>query len=181
VVVQRWLEAELGEKRAAASAIIEREGPPEIRPSSSTSEEVPMPKPAEIIAALGDVSAIDSYATLRAEMVDLFTDLAEWMKGRNDERQAQIFRKMAATVDTIPYDMLAEFGHNYNPVLLSTVLFLHLHTDAPDYADAHDLMLSLLDRLRRIDLDDPDMQKAIEAIELIFKMGPPNPHAPSDR
>ena len=41
-----------------------------------------MPKPAEIVAALGDVSAIDSYATLRAEMVDLFTDLADWMKDR---------------------------------------------------------------------------------------------------
>ena len=39
-----------------------------------------MPKPAEIVAALGDVSAIDSYATLRAEMVDLFTD-----HGRLDE------------------------------------------------------------------------------------------------
>ena len=78
-----------------------------------------MPKPAEIVAALGDVSAIDSYATLRAEMVDLFTDLADWMKGRNDERQAQIFRKMAATVETIPYDMLAELGHNYNAVLIS--------------------------------------------------------------
>ena len=55
-----------------------------------------MPKPAEIVAALGDVSAIESYATLRAEMVDLFTNLAERMKDRNDERQAQIFRKMAA-------------------------------------------------------------------------------------
>ena len=69
-----------------------------------------MPKPAEIVAALGDVSAIDSYATLRAEMVDLFTDLVDRMKDRNDERRAQIFRKMAATVETIPYDMLAEFG-----------------------------------------------------------------------
>jgi len=82
-----------------------------------------MPKPAEIVAALGDVSAIESYATLRGEMVDLFTDLVDWMKNRHDERQAQIFRKMAATVDTIPYDMLAEFGHNYNPVLISAVLF----------------------------------------------------------
>jgi hypothetical protein len=39
-----------------------------------------MPKPAEIVAALGDVSAIDSYATLQAEMVDLFTSLADGMK-----------------------------------------------------------------------------------------------------
>ena len=37
-----------------------------------------MPKPAKIVAALGDVSAIVSYATLQAEMVDLFTDLADW-------------------------------------------------------------------------------------------------------
>ena len=94
-----------------------------------------MPKPAEIVAALGDVSAIESYATLRAEMVDLFTSLADWMKDRNDERQAQIFRKMAATVEMIPYDMLAEFGHNYNPVLISAVLIVQVfHADAPDYA-----------------------------------------------
>jgi len=139
-----------------------------------------MPKPVEIVAALGDVSAIESYATLRAEIVDLFTDLADYMKHWKHERQAQIFRKMVATVDTIPYDMLAEFGHNYNPVLLSAVLLLHVHPDAPDYADAHDLMLTLLDWLRRIDLDHPDMQKAIEVIEVILK-GPPNPHAPPDR
>jgi hypothetical protein len=144
-----------------------------------------MPKPAEIVAALGDVSAIESYATLRAEMVDLFTDFADWMKDRNDERQAQIFRKMAATVDTIPYDMLAEFGHNYNPVLISAVLLQHLDADAPDYADAHDLMLTLLDELRRIDLDHPDTQKVMEELKVIFNIfkltRPPNPHAPSDR
>ena len=142
-----------------------------------------MPKPAEIVAALGDVSAIDSYATLRAEMVDLFTDLVDWMKDRNDERRAQIFRKMAATVETIPYDMLAEFGHNYDWVLISVVLFEEIwHADAPDYADAHALMLTLLDKLRRIDLDHPDTQKVIEMIKVIFKSaGRPNPHAPSDR
>ena len=143
-----------------------------------------MPKPAEIVAALGDVSAIENYATLRAEMmVDLFTSLADWMKDRNDERQAQIFRKMAATVEVIPYDMLAEFGHNYNPVLISAVLIVQVfHADAPDYADAHDLVLTLLDELRSIDLDHPDTQNAIEELKVIFKsMGRPNPHAPSDR
>ena len=142
-----------------------------------------MPKPAEIVAALGDVSAIDSYATLRAEMVDLFTDLVDWMKDRNDERQAQIFRKMAATVETIPYDMLAEFGHNYGSVLISVVLFEQIwHPGAPDYADAHALMLTLLDKLRRIDLDHPDTQKVIEMIKVTFgSTGRPNPHAPSDR
>jgi hypothetical protein len=127
-----------------------------------------MPKPAEIVAALGDVSAIDSYATLRAEMVDLFTDLADWMKDRNDER-TQIFRKMAATVETIPYDMLAEFGHNYNPFLISAFLWQQVFdADAPDYADAHDLVHTLLDKLRRIDLDHPDTQKAIELIKVAF-------------
>jgi hypothetical protein len=141
-----------------------------------------MPKPAEIVAALGDVSAIDSYATLRAEMVDLFTSVADRMKDRNDERQAQIFRKMAATVDTIPYDMLAELGHNYNPVLISAHLLLHLHADASDYADAYDLVLTLLDELRSIDLDHPDTQKALEQLGIIFKFtGPPNPQAQSDR
>jgi hypothetical protein len=103
-----------------------------------------MPKPAEIVAALGDVSAIDSYATL-AEMVDLFTDLVDWMKDRNDERRALIFRKMAATVETIPYDVLAEFGHNYNPFLISAFLWEQVFdADAPDYADAHDLVLTLM-------------------------------------
>ena len=128
-----------------------------------------MPKPAEIVAAVGDVRAIDSYATLRAEMVDLFTTMADCMKDRNDERQAQIFRKMAATVETIPYDMLAEFGHNYGWVMISVVLFEEIwHPDAPDYDDAHALMLTLLDKLRRIDLDHPDTQKAIELIKVAF-------------
>jgi hypothetical protein len=36
-----------------------------------------MPKPTEIVAALGDVSAIESYATLQAEMVALFTTMAD--------------------------------------------------------------------------------------------------------
>jgi hypothetical protein len=95
-------------------------------------EEPPMPKPAEIVAALGDVSAIDSYTTLRAEMVDLFTDLVDWMKDRNDERRAQIFRKMAATVETIPYDMLAEFGHNYGWVMISVRRFgIPMHPITP--------------------------------------------------
>ena len=74
-----------------------------------------MPKPAEIVAALADVSAIDSDETLRAEIVDLFTMLSDRMKERNDKRSALIMQKMAATVDSIPYEVLAEFGHNYNP------------------------------------------------------------------
>jgi hypothetical protein len=78
--------------------------------------------------------------------------------------------------------MLAEFGHNYNPVLISAVVFLQvLHADVPDYADAHDLMLTLLDKLRSIDLDDPDTQKAVEEMEAMFETTRrPNPHAPSD-
>ena len=91
------------------------------------------------------------------------------MKDRNDERRAQIFRKMAATVETIPYDMLAEFGHNYNPYLISALLLQQvLHADAPDYADAHELVLALLDELRSINLDHPDTQKAVELIKVAF-------------
>ena len=52
-----------------------------------------MTKLAEIVAALGDVSAIESYAALQAQMVDLFADLADAMKDRKDERSALIFRK----------------------------------------------------------------------------------------
>ncbi|MCK1712494.1 MULTISPECIES: hypothetical protein [unclassified Bradyrhizobium] len=129
-----------------------------------------MPKAADVVAALADVSAIDSYATLQAEMVDLLTSLADRMNGWQNERPAQIMRKMAATVETVPYDMLAELGHSYNPTLISYALILHvLRADAPDYADAHDLVLTLLDELRSIDLDHPDTQKAIEEIKVIFK------------
>ena len=109
-----------------------------------------MPKPAEIVVALGDVSAIESYATLQAEMVDLFTSLADCM---NDERSVQIMRKMAATVGTVPYDMLAELGHRYNPALIAALILNELLGDASDYADAHDFVLTLLDELRSIDLD----------------------------
>ena len=98
-----------------------------------------MPKPAEIVAALGDVSAIDSYATLQARAVDLFTCMADGIKNWDDKRPAQIMRKMADTVGTVPYDMLAELGHSYNPrALLAAVILGNLHADAPDYADAHD-------------------------------------------
>jgi hypothetical protein len=79
-------------------------------------------------------------------------------------------RKMAATVETVPYDMLAELGHSYNATLISCVLILHVvRADAPDYADARDLVLKLLDELRKLDLDHPDTQKAIEEIKFILK------------
>jgi hypothetical protein len=53
--------------------------------------------------------------------------------------------------------------------MISVVLFEEIwHPDAPDYADAHALMLTLLDKLRRIDLDHPDTQKAIELIKFAF-------------
>jgi hypothetical protein len=148
------------------------QGPAKIHPSSSstsTSEGQPMPKPAEIVAALGDVSAIDSYATLQAEMVDLFTSLANHMCESHDERSAQIMRKMAATIGTVPYDMLAELGHSYNPTLIAALILDDLQADAPDYADAHDFVLTLLDELRSIDLDHPDAQRAIEEIKAILK------------
>jgi len=125
-----------------------------------------MPKPAEIVVALGDVSAIESYATLQAEMVDLFSSLADCM---NDESSVQIMRKMAATVGTVPYDMLAELGHRYNPALIAALILNELLGDASDYADAHDFVLTLLDEMRSIDLDHPDTRMAIEQCEGIFK------------
>ncbi|MBB4398825.1 hypothetical protein [Bradyrhizobium sp. ERR14] len=59
--------------------------------------------------------------------------------------------------------MLAEFGHNYNPTLVTFVTAVHvLCPDAvPAFADALDLMRILLDELRSIDLDHPDTQRAI--------------------
>jgi hypothetical protein len=90
-----------------------------------------MPKRAEIVAALGDISAIDSHATLKAEMVDMFSDSTEQMSSWDDKRPAQIMRKMAATIDTVPHDMLAELGHNYNPTLIASVIILHAaHAEA---------------------------------------------------
>ena len=130
-----------------------------------------MPKSDEIIAALGDASGIASYQTLKAEMIELFTDMADRMSHWKDQRPALIMRKMAATIDTVPHDMLAEFGHSYNPTLLACVTIFHVLCPdvVPDFADARDLMQTLLDELRSIDLDHPDTQKAIEEFEDILK------------
>jgi hypothetical protein len=50
---------------------------------------------------------------------------------------------MAATIDTVPYDMLAELGHSYNPMLISCAMILRAaHADARDYVDAYDLASS---------------------------------------
>jgi hypothetical protein len=142
-----------------------------------------MPKPTEIIATLGDISGIDNYAMLQAHMVDLFTTMAEVAKKWNLERPAQNMRKMVATAEMVPYDMLAEFGYNYDETVMTALLLGQmLDDDVPDYADAHDLMLTLLDELRRIDLDHPDTQKALEMVKVLLKSGKrPNPRAPSDR
>jgi hypothetical protein len=128
-----------------------------------------MPKSTEIVAALGDVSAIDSYATLQAEMVDLFTSLADCLNDWKDERPTQIMRKMAATVGTVPYDLLAELGHGYNPTLIAALILNELLGDASDYTDAHDFVLTLLDELRSINLDHPDTSMAIEEVNAILK------------
>ena len=139
-----------------------------------------MPKPAEIVAALGDISDIESYATLQAHMVDLFTTLADGAKKWKQERPARIMRKMAATVETVPYDVLAEFGYGYDEAFMIALLLRQIvDDDAPDYADAHNLLLTLLDELRRIDLDHPDAQKAIDLINEFC--GRQKPRSPSDR
>ena len=130
-----------------------------------------MPKSEQIVAALADISAIANHETLKAEIVDLFRDVLNDKGRRKDERAALIMRKMINTIDTVPYDMLAEFGHNYNPELLACMIVVHvLMPDIlPDYADAHDLMDTMLNDLRTIDLDHPDTHKAIEMIRGIFK------------
>ena len=61
----------------------------------------------------GDVSVFDCDA--QAEMIDLFTSLAD---RRTDGRRAQIMRKVAGTVEAVPYDMLAQLGHSYNATLI---------------------------------------------------------------
>jgi hypothetical protein len=58
----------------------------------------------------GDTGGIDTHEALRAEMVEMFTGLADRMRRREDNRLALILRKMAATIDTVPYDTLAELA-----------------------------------------------------------------------
>ena len=127
-----------------------------------------MPRLNEIVAALADISKIDSYETLAAEMADWFSCLAHRISTWSDKRPSQTMHKMAATIHTVPYDLLAEFGHSYNPTLLAFVMLLHCSPDMPDYADARTLVLVLLDDLRQMDLDHPDAQNAIERIDAIF-------------
>jgi hypothetical protein len=61
----------------------------------------------------GDVSVFDCDA--QAEMIDPFTSLAD---RRTDGRLAQIMRKVAGTVEAVPYDMLAQLGRSYNATLI---------------------------------------------------------------
>ena len=122
----------------------------------------------EIVAALADISKIDSYETLAPEMADWFSGLADRMATCSDKRPSQTMHKMAATIHTVPYDLLAEFGHSYDPTLLAFVMLLHCSPDMPDYADARALVQALLDHLRRMDLDRPEAQNAIERIDAIF-------------
>jgi hypothetical protein len=130
-----------------------------------------MPKSDEIVAALADISAIDSHEALKAEMVEWFSDLANYMNRRKDERAALVMRKMAATIDTVPYDMLAEFGHNYDVELIALMMFEHVVAPEvlPDYANAQNLMATILNELRTIDLDHPDTQQAIELTRKVFR------------
>jgi hypothetical protein len=135
-----------------------------------------MSKSTEIVAALGDISAIKSYATLQAEMVELFTDMADCERGRSGGRPEQILRKMAATVDTIPYDVLVEFD-NYDAALIASRLLLWVWNDAPDYTDAHHLVLTLVDDLRSINLDHPQTRMALKMLDTFFEsfQDPPVP------
>ena len=106
-----------------------------------------------------NINAIDSYETLRAEMIELFADLSERMRVWDDKRPSRIMRKMVTTVDTVPYEMLAEFGHSYNPTLLCFVVVLHCgHNEMPDYDDARALVQIMLDDLRNMDIDDVDKE-----------------------
>jgi hypothetical protein len=78
-------------------------------------------------------------------MANWFSGLADRMSAWSDERPSQTKHKMAATIHTVPYDLLAEFGHSYNPTLLAFVMLLHCSPDMPDYADARALVQALLD------------------------------------
>ena len=104
------------------------------------------------------------------------------MKDRNDKRPAQIMRKMAATVETVPYDMLAEFGHSYNPYLITAVILKICTPMRPITPMPTTLSSPCSISCGSIDLDHPNTQKAIEQLEIFFtSMGRPSPQEPSDR
>ena len=95
-----------------------------------------------------NINAIDSYETLRAEMIELFVDLSERMRVWDDKRPSRIMRKMAATINTVPHDTLLELGHS-DPNVLCLMVALHCgHGEIPDFADAHALVLTILDDLQ---------------------------------
>jgi len=128
-----------------------------------------MRNPTEIAAVLGDMSAVDN-AILQAATIDLFTGLANAIDELNYKRAALIMRKMAATVATVPYELLAEFGYNYDPVLIGCAVRQQIfRMDVADYVNAHDLVLTMLDWLRSIDFDDPNTQEMIEKMEVTLQ------------
>jgi len=69
------------------------------------------------------------------------------MKDWSDKRPAQIMQRMAATVSSVPYEVLAEFGHNYNRTLLTLVIYLRITSasgfEVADYDSAHDFLLEI--------------------------------------
>lgn len=135
-----------------------------------------MPAPRQIVTSLGDTSAIDSYQVLQAEITELFADLSDRMNAWDDKRPSRIMRKMASTAHTVPYDMLAEFGHSYNPTLLCLVALLHCwRGDIPDYTDANDLVQIMLDDLRSMNIDQLNEEAINTANEILKGLGRTRP------
>jgi hypothetical protein len=108
-----------------------------------------MPKPSEIVAALGDINVIASHEKLQTGLVGFLTMMADAAEKCCDaERQAEIIRRAATTVETVPYHLLVELNYDYDETMLTSVLIGLWDDDVPDYIDAHDLVFTLLDKLR---------------------------------
>src|SRR6266480_6688258 len=135
---------------------------------------VAMPKPDEIVAALADVSAVDSYETLQAELVDLFADPG----GPHEGLERQASRPDHAKDGGDGQQRPLRGAGRVRPQLQS-------HSAHVGHLSAYYVCVRLrggrlrqrprlparnmLDELRGIDLDHPYMQKAIEEIKLVFK------------
>lgn len=105
-----------------------------------------MPKPSKIAKLQPKPSSI---AKLQAEWNDRFNSFAKLMQDK-DQPYSQVLREMAATLKTVPEDDLAELDYNYDPFLIDSLLHVLIcNNRVHDFANAHDLILTMLDGLRR--------------------------------
>src|SRR4029078_10354071 len=89
---------------------------------------------------------------------DTFTFFAEEARKKADEadglrekseHRSQMFGKMAASVHSVPSDILTELDLMDGDMIFSFLLRQMENVVVPSFADAHHLMLTMLDELKR--------------------------------